>query len=109
MRIVPQSNMVLGRIVDLTKTKGGLHMANTQAKGVTIFVLVDDIGPDVRNYKKGDVVVPHHVEHIWLRGGQHHRVVFEDTAVRALVEDVDLSQFTVEGEEASHSAAGALV
>ena len=84
-------------------SKGGIILANPDAKGVTVFVLVDAIGPDVKRCKVGDIVVPKHMSHIYLRGGQNHRVVFADEVVLIAIEDLPRDQFTIEGEEQNGS------
>lgn len=108
MKIVPKYGQVMGRVADLARTKSGIEMPNMGPKGVTIFVLIDSVGPDVKDYKPGDVVLPHHINHIVLRGGQYHRVIFDQKEILCTMEDVPLDQFSVAGGEELTSAIGAL-
>ena len=103
MKINPKKNQVIGRIVDIALTKSGIALPDTQMKGVTIFVVLDRVGPDVTEYKAGEVVLPRHVNHIWLRGGVLHRVIFEDKDILATVEDVPIDQITIDGKPVSVS------
>jgi len=101
VKLVPKKNQVTGRIVDIVVTKSGIALPDTQMKGVTVFVLLDKVGPDVKDYKPGDIVLPHHINHVYLRGGAFHRVIFKDEEILGTMEDVDLDQMTIDGKPAS--------
>jgi hypothetical protein len=107
VKIVPKRNQVLGRIADLTRSEGGIELPATDVRGVTIFVFVDAVGPDVIGYRPGDIVVPEHVKHIWLRGGRYHRVIFKDEVIVAVIEDLPKDQFEIEGERSGQVGLGA--
>jgi len=97
MRMKPLGTTMVGRIVDIISTKGGLELPDAEIKGVTVFVLVDAVGPDVTKVHKGDVIVPVHLNHAYFRDGTHYAVVDEDK-VKCIVEDLDPRQLAVEGE-----------
>lgn len=98
MKIVPKKSQVTGRVVDITMSKGGIVLPDSQMKGVTIFVVLDAIGPDVKDYKVGDIVLPRHINHVYLRGGAFHCVIFEEADILATVEDVPFDQITIDGK-----------
>jgi len=97
MKMRPLGTHMVGRVVDIIQTKGGLELPDGEIKGVSIFVLVDVVGPDVTKVKKGDVVLPKHGDHAWFRDGTHYLIVDEQN-VRCVVEDLDPRQLAVEGE-----------
>lgn len=103
MKLRPKGKQVIGRIVDIVSTKSGISLPDSQMKGVTIFVLLDEVGPEVTNYKAGEIVLPHHVNHVFLRGGTYHRVIFEDKEILGVMEDVPLDQMTVDGKPAAQA------
>jgi len=98
MKLTPKKHQVVGRIVDFTMTKGGIVMPDTQMKGVTVFVLLDAVGSEVTDYKPGDVVLPHHINHVYLRGGSFHRVIFEDKDILATIEDLPMDLISIDGK-----------
>lgn len=99
MIIRPKRNQVLGRPAEVRKSEGGLLLPDSQHKNTTVFVIVEAVGPEVRDCKEGDIVIPRHVNHIFLRGG-FHRVTFEEEQILATVDETIRAQLTMSGEEA---------
>jgi co-chaperonin GroES (HSP10) len=97
-RLEPLGDNIVGRLVDMTKTAGGLTMPDTQTRGVTAFALVDAIGPDVKSCKVGDIVVPGTMGHVFMRGGAFHRMTFKDKDVLCIVHDLDPETISIQGE-----------
>ena len=96
MKIIPKKNQLVGRTVDIVQSVGGLALPDAQNRGVTVFAVIDDVGPDVTEYKVGQIVLPHHLNHIYVRGG-FHRVIFEDKEVLAVVEGLSEGQLSIGG------------
>lgn len=102
MKIIPKRDQVLGRTVDVVRSESGLELPATQ-NNATILVLIDAVGPDVKGYEPGQLVAPHHLNHIYMRGG-FHRVIFSADEILAVVEDIATTQLSIDGgrpEEAS--------
>jgi hypothetical protein len=85
IELEPQAATIIARLIDMQRTESGIIMPDTQIKGVTVFALVETIGPDVKRCKPGDIVLPRSVEHCWLRGGTFHRALIQDDQVVAIV------------------------
>lgn len=99
MKIIPKKDQVLGRTVDVVRSVGGLELPATQ-NNATVLVLIDAVGPDVEGYEPGQLVTPHHLNHIYMRGG-FHRVIFSADEILAVVEEVDQGQLSVDGASAA--------
>jgi len=101
VNVKPKRNQVVARTVDVIRTKGGLELPASQ-NNATVFALIESVGDDVADpdYIPGALVVPHHFNHIYVRGG-FHRIVFSDTEILGVVEDVEQSQLSVDGAPAS--------
>ncbi len=97
VKFVPQRNQILGTQVEITATEGGLVMPDQQGMKASIFVLIEAVGPDVKDYKVGDVVLPYKSNQIFLRGG-YHRLIFEDKEVLAIAKDLPLNRLSVGGK-----------
>ena len=97
MKVVPKKDQVLGRRLHLVKSEGGIDLPDSDWKGVTVFVVIDAVGEDVVGYAPGEVVLPHALNFIHLRG---HKplVIFAQDKILAAIEDVDMSLFSAEGE-----------
>lgn len=96
--IIPQKNLIRGRTVDVVKSEGGLTLPemDTRTRGVTIFVLIDAVGPDVTRYKPGQIVLPHNMNHIFVRGGFHQVILTEDE-VWGVVEGIEERMISIGG------------
>jgi co-chaperonin GroES (HSP10) len=97
VKIVPKKNQILGTQVEITLTASGILMPDQQAMKASIFVLVEAVGPDVKDYKVGDVVMPYKSNQIFLRGGYHKLIMAEDD-ILAIVEDLPLDRLSVGGK-----------
>jgi len=95
----PKKTKVLGRLVDVVESDGGLVLPDSK-NNATIFVIVDETGPDVTVCKVGDIVLPHHFNHIYIRGGMH-RVVFDESDILTDVTEVRMDQLSIEGVKQS--------
>jgi len=95
VKIIPKKDQVLGRTVDVVRSAGGIELPATQ-NNATVLVLIDAVGPDVKGYEPGQLVAPHHLNHIYMRGG-FHQVIFSCDKILAIVEDVDEGQLSIEG------------
>lgn len=94
--------MIQGRTVDVVRTPGGLTLPESDSRGVTIFAIIDAVGPDVTKYRPGQVVLPHHINNIYVRGG-FHQIIFNEDDVWAVVEDLDASVISFGGSPPSKS------
>lgn len=101
MKIVPQHNQAVGRIVDFTKSAGGIDMPDVPGQKPTIFVILDGVGSDVKDYTVGQIVLPHHVSHILLRGGQLGHVILDTKDILAVVEDAPITRLAAMGNDRS--------
>lgn len=102
MNVKPKRNQVVARTVDVVKTKGGLELPSMQ-NNATVFALIESVGSEVTDpdYVPGALVVPHHFNHIYVRGG-FHRIIFPDTEILGVVSDVDRAQLAIDGETSSN-------
>ena len=91
MKIVPKGKQVIGRLA-ITKVSERI-VAPDATKGATKFVLVDAVSDEAAaaGYKVGDLVLPHTLNNIFLRGGLEHRAVFSHEQILAVIEGVDFS------------------
>ena len=92
----PKNQHILGRIIDFEQSVGGIVLPTSAVKNVTVLVLVDQIGPDVKNCKVGDVILYLKMNHVFLRDGTHLAQV-RDEDVICTVEGLDSKLITVEG------------
>ena len=99
MKLDPKGKWLVGRIVDINQSKGGILLASSEVKNVTVFLLVDQVGPDVKNAKIGDVILYKSMNHVFTRDGQHWGVVLDDVDnIIATVTDLDPKAIVVEGD-----------
>jgi co-chaperonin GroES (HSP10) len=98
MRLEPLGKVIVGRLVDITKSKGGLELPTSQVKNVTVFLLVDSVGPDVTKCKPGDIVLYQKMGHVWTRDGTHFGLAEEDD-IKCIVKELDPATIVIEGEE----------
>lgn len=95
MKIHPKRKQVVGRVATFAKTEGGIELVG--AKGVTTFVVIDDVGKDVTEYAAGEIVVPHKFNHIFLPDGRESRAVLHEDEILASVTEVSLDQLDIRG------------
>jgi len=105
MRFIPQRNQILGTRVEITTTVSGIVLPDQQDMKASIFVLIESVGPDVRGYKPGDIVLPYKSNQIFLRGG-YHRLILEDKEVLAVAENLPLDRLSVGGKPLKAMADG---
>lgn len=103
MRAVPKQDLVVGKIVDVVRTKSGLVLPDTQ-NNASVFVLVESIGPEVKHCKPGDIVLAHAFNHIYVRGG-FHRVVFKDEETWCDMQDLSPTEILVHEESSNAQVA----
>jgi len=98
IKIIPQSDLIQGRTVDVVKSEGGLALPDldSRTRGVTIFVLIDSVGPMVTKYRPGQIVLPHNMNHIFVRGG-FHRVILKEDEVWGIVDGLEESMISIGG------------
>ena len=99
MNIVPQGKQITGRCGSIVKTTGGLMLPETGLKGVTVFVQVEAVGPEATKYSAGQLLIVHKFNHIYLRGGVLHRVIFDVDEVLAVVEDLGALELSLEPDQ----------
>ena len=105
IRFIPQRNQILGTQVEITTTVSGIVLPDQQGMKASIFVLIESVGPDVRDYKPGDIVLPYKSNQIFLRGG-YHRLILEDKEVLAVAENLPLDRLSVGGKPLKATADG---
>jgi hypothetical protein len=99
MNYLPHGKWIVGRVVDFDVSKGGIILAGNEVKNITVFLLVDQIGPDVKRAKVGDVILYKVMQHVYTRDGSHQGVVLDDEEnVIATVTDLDMKLVHVEGD-----------
>ena len=100
MELEPKGRWMVGRVIDFDQSKGGIALATSEIKNVTVFLLVDKVGPDVKNAKVGDIILYKHMSHCWLRDGTHWGLVLDEPdIVIAEVTGIDLSRATIDGQK----------
>ena len=105
LTFVPQRNQILGTQVEITTTSSGIVLPDQQGMKASIFVLIESVGPEVKDYRPGDVVLPYKSNQIFLRGG-YHRLILEDKEVLAVAKNLPLSRLSVGGKPLQASADG---
>jgi hypothetical protein len=95
-RIKPHTKWIVGRIVDINVSRGGIQLVTGEVKGVTVFLLVDEIGPDVKHAKVGEIILYKTMNHVITRDGQRRAVVIDDADnIIGTVEDLDMEHATI--------------
>jgi hypothetical protein len=96
---------ILGRIVDVKRTAGGIELAGDQIRNVTTMVLVDVVGEGVDRCKVGDVILQYKCSHVWLRNG-YHVVAVKNDEVICVVEGLDFELVEIEGDKRARPTPG---
>lgn len=97
MKLTPKKDQIVARTVDFVKSSAGLVFP--EIKGgtkATIFALIESVGPDVKSYKPGQVVLCQRHNQIFLRDG-FHRLIFPEEEILSAVDDLDLSLCSISG------------
>jgi co-chaperonin GroES (HSP10) len=97
VKIVPLKNQIIGIGVEITMTVSGIVLPDQQGMKATVFMLIEAVGPDVKDYKVGDVVLAYKVSQIYLRGG-YHKTIFDDKEILAVIQDLPLDRLSVDGK-----------
>jgi len=104
VKIIPQGTQIVGLQAQLTKSGGGLHLAVSEQQKESVLVVIESVGPDVVGYKPNDLVLPHHMNHAYFRGGVGHRVMFDQKEILAVITDVPLDQLEIKGTSQNGTA-----
>jgi len=99
VKIIPQGDMITGRVAEVIKASGSSILVMSEQKKDTVLILVERVGPGVTLYKAGDLLLTLHFNHIYFRGGIEHRAIFDQKNVLALIEDVLPEQLEVHGSQ----------
>lgn len=97
MKIIPQGDMITGRVAEVIKASGSSLLLMSEQKKDTVLILVERVGPGVSLYKVGDLLLTLHFNHIYFRGGIEHRAIFDQKNVLAIIEDVSPEQLDIHG------------
>jgi co-chaperonin GroES (HSP10) len=105
MRAIPKKTTIVGRLIDV-KRKGTIILPDKEQK-VTQLLLVDAVGPDVKECKVGDVICYLKANHFIMRDGTHY-IITDDTQVLMEVVDFDVVELVAEkrAEITGHDARG---
>jgi len=99
MKFEPRRGQAVGRIV--VKPTISTIIRPDETKGITKFVLLDAVGPDLaaKGLKVGDVVLPIAINTLYLEGGVSFRPMVEEEKIALIVRDwQSLDEFHVQTE-----------
>lgn len=100
MNFEPRRDQAVGRIV--VRLTSSTIVRPDQTKGTTKFMLVDAVGPDLKDVKVGDVVMPVTISGILMEGGVSFRPMAEDKNIALIIRDWEsLDEFRVQNESGS--------
>lgn len=88
MRLEPRKNWINARAIVRKQSE----LVIDPTKGITRCFLIEAVGPDVKDYLPGDIVVAIKVYDMFMHTGAH-QVTFPADEVIQQVVDFDLSQF----------------
>ena len=71
MKIKPVEDLIIGRIVDVAESRGGIFLPRTSVTGVTALMRVDAVGPKVTRCQPGDTIAYRRMWHMMLRDGTY--------------------------------------
>jgi len=98
MKLHPKNNIIIGRMVDIEQSKGGLILPTSDVKNISVLMLVDAIGPDVKSCVPGDIILYEAMGHAFFRSGEHFGIVRDDKVV-SVVTDIDPKTIVIEGDK----------
>ena len=98
MKFTPKNDLLIGRVVDIIQSKGGLELAASDGKNVTLLMLVDAVGPAVKSCAPGDIIIYEAMGHALFRDGTHLGIV-RDEKVVAVVTELDPDSIHIEGDK----------
>ena len=100
MNFKPRRDQAVGRIV--VRLTPSAIVRPDETKNTTKFMLIDAVGPDIKDLKVGDVVMPTAVSGISLEGGASFRPMANDENIALVVTDWEsLDEFKVQNESGS--------
>jgi len=100
MNFEPRRDQAVGRIV--VRLTSSAIVRPDETKGTTKLMLIDAVGPDLKDLKVGDVVLPTMVSGIVMEGGASFRPMAEDKNIAVIVRDwKSLDEFRVQNESGS--------
>jgi hypothetical protein len=103
VKFVPKKSQMLGRLVQFA-AKGAIVLPEVQGQKESKIILIDRVGPHVKDYKPGDFVVPRKYEIVMLRGGVNWFVIDEADIIGG-VEELSMDEITIDGQPAQKPAA----
>jgi hypothetical protein len=96
----PRRDQAVGRIV--VRLTVSAIVRPDETKGTTKFLLIDAVGPDLKDLKVGDVVMPTAISGISMEGGVSFRPMANDANIALVVRDwKSLDEFLVQNESGS--------
>ena len=100
MNFEPRRDQAVGRIV--VRLTSSAIVRPDETKNTTKFILIDAVGPDIKDLKVGDVVMPTAVSGISMEGGASFRPMANDANIALIVRDwKSLDEFRVQNESGS--------
>lgn len=99
MVIRPHGKVIFGRVLDFVVSDGGLELPSERVTNVTVFMVVDLVGPDVTKCKPGDVILYLKGNHIYTRDNWHRLVATDDDVLLTLeLTPEELGRCAIEGK-----------
>jgi hypothetical protein len=96
----PRHDEVVGRIV--VRLTDSAILRPDETKNTTKFMLIDAVGPGIKDLKVGDVVMPTAISGISMEGGASFRPMAEDKNIKIIARDWEsLDEFKVQNESGS--------
>ena len=100
MNFEPRRDQAVGRIV--VRLTSSAIVRPDETKNTTKFILIDAVGPDVKDLKVGDIVMPTKVSGISMEGGASFRPMADDENIALVVRDwKSLDEFKIQNESGS--------
>lgn len=100
MNFEPRRDQAVGRIV-IRLTESTIVRPD-ETKNTTKLLLIDAVGPGIKDLKVGDIVMPTAIIGISMEGGASFRPMAEDKNIALVVRDwASLDEFKVQNESGS--------
>jgi len=100
MNFQPRRDQAVGRVV--VRLPSSTIVRPDETKNTTKFLLIDAVGPDLKDLKVGDVVLPTAISGISMEGGAAFRPMATDAQIALVVRDwKSLDDFLVQNESGS--------
>ena len=105
MKLNPKWKWVIGRMVDVTSSSGGLELPSTRTAGASAYMLIDAVGPEAESCKVGDIAIFIKVQHFETRDGERFTMAIDEaTNSCADVEDLDVRRTSITGSQSQPQA-----